>query len=527
MKRATHPTLALLSLIVLSVSTVRATYADDTVPPRLHMAIVGFAMADDADSRDLWLAPATETTLGRRLRYVPGVLVIPPVQSYLAARELQESDAKTPSWDQVAKAQGAHYRLSAVCIGPPHEVELRLKLTAIGDASAERAGEHTARGRYLDAVDDATRWVLAQLKTPVLSDEITKRIFQPPSQSLGTLENHARALLALRQDNWSDGVSRARRAVEYDRHYRPALALLAYLEINRRAGLPAADALLIALRAFAEEAQDQGDLASAELLRGMVCDRRGIFDVARSHMQKALEIGQSTTAPYDELAAINGLTDLYLRRPAPPGEKLSPEQLASFRTENLRQAAEWQSKADQIARQLGDTVYEMTATYRLGLLYDQLGEFDQSLQAHQRSLALAQKLGSRGNQATSWLYIAQCQQRRKQWDEANAALDKCLEFAPDAMKPVIAVARGGVARDQGDAVKALAAFEHAYELLAQGVDTANQLMCLRQIAELRYQIGRRDDALKALHAAIEIARKAHAPDESALIELLAKWEAQP
>jgi histidinol-phosphate/aromatic aminotransferase/cobyric acid decarboxylase-like protein len=110
--------------------------------------------------------------------------------------------------------------------------------------------------------------------------------------------------------------------------------------------------------------------------------------------------------------------------------------------QNLRRAAEWQEVGLELLGRLGDSVAEAPAANKLALTYERLGDAQRALALHQRTLAAAQRCGSRRNQATAWLYIGQCQQREQRWQEAEEAVSRCLELSAESMKPLARAALG-------------------------------------------------------------------------------------
>ena len=502
---------------------------------RPHLAVAGFQSDQGVDPRDVWLATALEETLAWRLRRVPALLVVPTLRVHQARRELQDDPKTPPSWLRVAAALGADLMLTGHCRGTPDAVTLEIKLVEVGRNPRVRAETSLPAARMFAVLDAATHWTLEQLDAgelaPVASDlrvrrEETKRlIFAPPARSPSALEYHARALRAARAERLGDAHYYATQALDYDAGYRPALATLAKLELQRGgAGFTAAGGRLRALNDLARLHGDALDRAAAELGQGVLLQVSGSFDAAYTRFETSLATCCELEDPYGQIAAINSICDLYLTRRLPPGAELSDTHRQRCRRQNLRWAVQWQEVGLELLRELGDAAAESPVANKLALSYERLNENERALAMHQRSLAAAQRAGSRRNEATAWLYIGQLYQRAGRYAEALDATNRCLESAATAMKPIARLALAGIYQSMDQPVKALEQFERAYEGIRGGDDLANQLICARQIAELRMQLGRRDAALTALQEALDLAHALELPEEAAMQKTLKEWK---
>lgn len=492
---------------------------------RPHVAMAGFQVGEGIDARDVWLAVAIEETLAWRLRRVPALRVVPTVRIHQARRELQDEGAPEPAWSRVATALGADRLLSGRCGGSPDAVSLRLVLVELGPSPVERAQAMLPSASLFDVLDTATRWALGELGVDGLPVETEKLIFAPPCRSPSALEYYARAVPAARSGDLDNARYYVMRSLDYDTRYRPALALLAQLELQ--AGMVGSAPTVARLRVLGDLARvnaDPHDQAVADLGQGVALQMRGAFDAAYGRYERALAISYQQGAPYGQVAAINNICDLYLTRRMPTGVGLSKEQLERFTRQNLRRAAEWQEVGLQLLRELGDVVAEAPTAHKLALVYGRLGENELALATHRQTLAAAERYGSRRNQASAWLYIGQCHQRAGRWPEALEALNRCLALASEDLQPIARLALAATYRSMEAPDKALAEFERVYKQICDGEDLAGQLMCGRQIAELRRQLGRHEAALTALKEAIEIAHALRSPEETALREQLVQWQ---
>lgn len=496
-------------------------------PERPRVAVAGFVMRENTDPRDSWLATAVEETLAWRLRRAPTLIVIPPVRVHQARNELQDDPEGRPEWPRVATALGAGFWLTGQCAGHADAVALQLTLHKLAAPDAAPRRTSLPPRRLFDALDEATRWVLEQLAVEV-SDPDRRLVFSPPARSPSAVEYYARALSAARAENGRDAAYYVGQALEYDSRYRPALALLAQLEMARGGpGLTAAAGGR--WRAMGDLAQMQGDTldwVAAETGQGVLSGLTGAFDAAETRLENALALAHEHGCPYAELAAMNSLCDLHLTRRLPPGAEPTEQQRERFERDNLRQAARWQEAGLALLTALDDVVAEAPAANKLAMTLERLGERDAALALHRRALAAAERVGSRRNQALAWLSLGQWYQREERWQEAVESLNRCLELAAEPLRPAVRLALARAHQGRDEPQQALEQLEHAYNGLRGHDDRDSQisrLICLRQMAELARQLGQRERALAALQEALDIAHAHQLPEAAALRARLDEW----
>jgi len=489
--------------------------------------VVGFQPADDSDPRDTWIAVAVQETLTWRLQRTPSLIVIPTVRAYQGRHELREEATEQPEWSRVVRLLGGELYLTGTCSGPADSVRLDLKLMRPDGGGTLQDAAAIDPSRLFDALDQATHWVLSRLGAPQLDEQARKLIFAPPCKSPSALEYYAKAIAAARAENMRDAAYYAAKAVEYDREYRPALALLAQIEMRvgpraREAGA----ARLHVLTRSARRAGDPYDLAEAELARGVIVRLSGSFDAALERVRSALLISYEAGNPYGQLAAMNTICDLYLSRRLPPGIELTEEQRREIRRQDYRHAAEWQRLVLGALHELGDVLAEAPAASKLALIYQDLEEHDAALEMHRRTLAAAQETGSRRSEATAWMLIGQCYRGQQRWKEALDATSRCLALAPEGSKPRVRVALGSIYQAMEQWQAALGQYELALERFRQDVDLINQLVCLREIAAVRMQSGEREQAISTLQEALDIAHALRSPAEETLRKQLETWKSE-
>ena len=490
---------------------------------RPHVAVIPFEMDTAAPERDAWMATAVQETLAWRVRRAPGVIVIPTARLHQGRRELEEGATEQIEWPRVASLLGADRILTGRCSGSPQALVIQLRLLETG-AERKLCAETTLEAaRTFDALDAATRWALEQLGVAPVPGRVEHVIFSPPARSPSAVEYYMRALMAARAGDVERGEYYLRQSLGYDSYYRPALSMSAQFELLRGAGgLLSAETRLRAVGDLAEVCGDALDQASSELGQGTVLQLRGAFDAAYTRFETSLAMAYEHDWPYAQLSAANSLCDLYLTRRPPDG--VAEEALKCFEQQTLTHAAQWEEVCLDLMQRLGDVLGEAPGANKLALIYERLDDSEHAMQAHQRTLAAAERVRSRRHQATAWLYIGQWYQRNERWDDALSATTRCLELAPSAMEPTVRLALAGIYEQRGEPAKALEQMESACKQINAGEDLPSQLVCARRIAELRMQLGQRDAAAASLQEAIDIAHALGLAEETALREKLAEWK---
>jgi tetratricopeptide (TPR) repeat protein len=490
------------------------------------IVIAGFTSPETGDPRDAWIATALEELLAWRLRRVPELITVPTVRVQQARRELNDEQEAPPDWPRVAAMLGATTLLTGSAEGSAEATTLHLRLGP--PASPDRGSQMKIGPAALPApLDEATRWVLAQLDAAPLPAEIAQRVLVQPSASLSALEYYARAVSAARSERPRDALYYAHEAIGYDVRFRPALLLLAQLEsrVSREGRLNAIRRLRV-VNELARLADDPLDRAETEMLLGLLTNLTASAEAAFTRFETALALACDQGDPYGRIAASSALGDLYMSLAPPREAEWTPQQIDAFAKRNLRRAAEWHSLVLEDLEKLGDAVALAPATSRLALIYERLGEEQAALHLHQRTLAAAIRTGSRRTQATAWMFLGQWHRRQEQWPQAIEATKRCLELAAPASRPAARMALAEIygAMSPPDPAGALREYEQALEEYRAGADLNTRLLCLRQIARLRRELGQRERALAALREALDLARALEAPEQEQLREQLAGWE---
>lgn len=475
--------------------------------PRPRLAVVDFEPEPGTDERDTWIPLAFEELLARRLRRVPDLTVIPPIRLHQARRELQQPGGPLPPWPEVVQALGATHVLIGRGTGPSHDVVLKLSLGHIHTTWPVADNGFVRPGRFADVLDISTRWVLEQLKLPDLPDGARARVFAPLPESLNAVESYARAVGAFRADDPRAALQLAGEAVSHDPRFRPALGLLAQLELQAGPeGLQSAARHLRYLNDMARAAGDDCDRANAELALSLLHQAEGFPDAARTRADTAQRLAGELRDVYAEVAALSWLADLHVTWPAPTDPPPAPEAVRGFQQAKLREAVAYQRALLKLLGDINDRIGALPAMSKLALMLERLEDPQAALEAHKQTLKLAMELGSRRHTATAWLYLGEWYRKQSRWDEAVTALEECLDAADETTRPQVRVVLGNVYFARGSYEKALAEFQQAYEKLKDQPDLGRRFVCLREMARTHAALGQTKDALAAFDQAIELAR---------------------
>ncbi|TWT40386.1 Tetratricopeptide repeat protein [Phycisphaerae bacterium RAS1] len=494
----------------------------DEAPQRTRVMVAGFAF-EGGDARDGWIATAIEETLCWRLRKSPALQVAPRSWAEQSRRELQRGPGAEVRWEDVQRGLGAELWLSARVSGTADAVALQLSLQAVdGTASG-----HKASGGLLDVIDSATRWTLERLSAAPAEKPLSDLIFAPPARTPSALEYYARAVLAARAEKLDEAARDCRAALEYDNRFRPAIEMLAKLEMLGGPGpRRRAEARLASMLELARAAGDLLDRSSAEAALGLSQQLGGSYDGAMTRYESALALACESGDGFGQVNAMNSICDLLLVRRPPRVDNWSDEDLRAFRHAHVRRAIAWHELVLDGLRGLGDLTGEAPAAGKLAMLWRELGDADAEMAAFDRMLDVATRCGSQRSQAAAWMARGEHFQRLKQWEKAVEAMQKSLELSLDDARPAVQAALGRLYEAMGRPDDALSQYKLAYERLKDTDQFEGQLFCLRRTAELCMAAGRRDEALRALQEAVDLAHVLKLPDEKEMSQKLASWRAR-
>jgi tetratricopeptide (TPR) repeat protein len=493
--------------------------------PRPRVAVIGIAADAANDERDAWIPTALEELFARRLQRLPTLIVLPTFRLYQARSELTDASGVAPAWLDVVRGLGANYLVSGRCSGLDNALTMELTLLQLGEPGRAEQRVALPTGRLFEVLDSGTRWLLEQWQLPKLADELAARVFQPPSSSPTAVEYHARALLAMRAEKLREALRYAGQSLDRDPHFRPPLAVLAQIETQMGpAGRSSAARRLRVLSDLARLDGDPFDRVRAEIGQSLLLQADGAFDAALTRAETALSLAFEQRDVYGQMAAMTAMCDCYLLQTVPATPALSDAARDTFARGCLQRAAEWQTLEIKTLGALEDVLAGVPASNKLALIYERLDQPDLALELHKRTLAAAVKLGSERQQATAWLYLGQWYSGQKRWPEAIDAITHCLALAEPASQPSVRLVLGGVYVAMELRDEALAQFELAYEKVRHTEDLATQFKCLREIATLRMQLGRRDKAIAALEEAIDLAHVLELRNEKELRAELDGWK---
>lgn len=528
-----------LSLLLLAIgpSGARAAQSAPAAPSsapaspsaRPRVAMVGLTCPPETDPRDAWVALGVEETLSWRLRRTPGVVTIPTARLHQARRELHDAGHPDPAWPAVVELLGGRLLITGQAAGTPDALTITLELREIGNGSAPRRGA-LGPGRMFAVLDEATAWINDSLGVVPPSGDPRSLAFSAPAATPTAIEYYAKALGAARADRMADAVYYADEAIRFDPRYRPALSMLA--QVGQRLSGEALATALRRMRVLSELARQNGDWvdrAEAELMQGVAVMVLTAPEPAILRFENGLRIYREHDEPYGRVSAMGYLADAHLSWRPPLDTPLDDDGLRRFAEEKLALALDWQSRVLDELTALGDVVAQMPAMNKLALICERLGQHDRAFELHRRTIELAQRARSPRSEASAWMFLAQWHRTRKDWPDALAAARRCLELASLDSRPAVHVALAEILREMTppQPAEALQQYQAACAELEKGDDLHKQLLCLENIAELQYDLGRRDAAVAALNEAIDLAHALRLPAEAELRARLARWRQPP
>lgn len=485
---------------------------------RPRVAIIGFESAPQTDERDQWVATAAECALERSLNRGGAVVVIPTDRLYQARLEVTESIDPPPPWRNIAVMCGAQRVVSSVVAVTPQSYGLTLSVASV-DGENQAIEKRVEARTFFEMLEGANTELAAIFKSHGGSTT-NPTAASSPARTPSALEYHARALLAYRAGNISDAAYYARQAIEYDALFRPAGLLLADIELR---GAPDARSTgrmrLNRIADLARAADDPIDQIDAGLRQALICRTTGALDAASIRIESSLGIAYDVADPIRQQIAFGYFADLHIANSQIPGAAEN-DKLAEG---ELRRAAEWQTLAVNATRCLNDKIGRIPLLHRLAMLYDRLGDYDEAVRLLEECAAIGRDLKLPHSEATTLLLISQVQQHQKHWVDAERVARQALPLVSKDDSAAVHIAIAVSCRELARKDEALREFESALESLQRTDDLSDQLLCLREIAVLRNELGAKAGAVKALHDAIDLAHAMNSPIEAKLKAMLIEW----
>ncbi len=529
----TRPLLCLV-LLLLCVSPPGG-YAEESVPDvaalrqqvevdaRPRLAVAGFTGEMD-DRRDAWVPVAVQELLARRLLRTGRVVTLPSIRLHQAREELRGPGGEALPWSRIAGSLGATHLLTGRCTGLVNEVAVELSLQTLAAEGDTAQTIPVPADRLEPVLHSATREVLKALDVEVEPAALRRLAESEASRAPSAIEYYAQTVVHARAGEPREALRYAQQAADADARFRPALAVLAQLESQAGpARFSAAARRLRVLNDLGRLKGDPFDRVRAEIGQALILQGTGAFEAARTRAQTALELATAERDVYGQLAAMSALAEVYLTRPVAVRASSDGEHEALAR-ESLMQAGAWQRAIVEMLDALGDRLAELPAAQKLALIRSRLEQHEHAGAAYQRALERAQELGSKPHQTSVLLLLAQWHSQREQWDEALEAARQALELAGDDRKPAIRMVVGGIHEALGSSALALRQYEQAYGALRDTDQLMTQLDCLRQIAVLKWRLGQKQEAIKTLQQAIDIAHALDLRIEQPLREQLDTWK---
>lgn len=482
----------------------------------------GFELEPAIDARDQWLATAAEETLSWRLRRVNGLVTMPSMRAYQARREIADGTPETVAWPRISKLMGVRHWISGTIGGNPDAFRLKLNIEDLNSAGSTPTAGTFGPGKLFAVMNEATAWVLQQLKVPQLDARTQQIVLAQPAISPSALEFYAKAVIAARSENAKDALYYAEQALQYDPEYRPALLTLTHLEMRLKPRTRAAAAVrLKRMHDLVQRAADRIDEAEITQAEGQLDMLVQSYDAAQTRFEDGLRMARDARDPYGELLVMNRLSDLWLARAADLDPKMPEADRNRQQREYLEKSIQWQRDTLEVLRKRNDILGEAPSAVKLALLYEKTEQFDKALEAYQSTLHASRAAGSKRAEATALMFLGQCYRKSGRVSEAVESLNACLNLAGKEDRPMARVALAELLQDPAvnkleDAALQL---EQACKELEDGELTA-LLRGLRSLAEVRIKQAQPRKAIEVLSQARDVANALRSGEEKEIVRQL-------
>jgi tetratricopeptide (TPR) repeat protein len=328
--------------------------------------------------------------------------------------------------------------------------------------------------------------------------------------------------MAARQRDLQDAYYRVNRALAYDETFRPALAMIVQLEMEAGAAAHQRVHLrVLAWRQLAARVDDRVGASAAERGLGAIQQVTGAGHAAYRHFETALALAYAAGDPYEQMAALDALANLFATWP-PPNEA-SEAAATAARRKRLDWARDWQALSLKLAQAVEDDFAILAAADQLARLAEQRGDVAGLLANRLAALEASQRLAVPGLEATAWLRLSQAYASDQQWDNAVTTAEQCIALGVSPMRSAGHILLAEIFLETDQAETALTELEAAWSLLQDQDNAAAQIACLIRLGEVNRALGRQKAAVAKLEEAIRRAEKLGLPQAEGLRRQLAEW----
>jgi eukaryotic-like serine/threonine-protein kinase len=492
--------------------------------PALSLAILPFRNASGDAAMD-WLGPSladmlsTDVGQSARLRTVSqdrvhqvlSDLRIAPnasMESTTLRRLAEFSSADTLVWGQYAKF-GGQIRIDATLQDLKHDRTVPIKIDAVDEKDIPGA---------VDRLAASVRNNLA-FSSDVIK-ELKASSFQPSSHSTAALRDYNEGIQFLRDGKDLEAVNAFQSATKEDAEFALAYSRLAEgdsalgydgdaEQASRKAvdlsqQSPSAEKYLIqatyarimkdnkkAIEAYETLAKSMPGNSDVEYALGSLYTETGSFDLGRAQLSKLLQSDPKNIKALWQMGVVE------------------------IAAGNAQAALDPLNKGLSLAVEVDAQELKALILQSMGMAYRMMNKPDDAMRNYQDAMAINQRLGLKGAQASNLVEIARVQNTQGKVDGALSDYKQALQLQREiGMKKEV----GGTLIDMGtvyeakrDYDKALENYKEALQIQRDIGDENSQALCLNNIGSVYLGKGDTDNGLIYLQQALQLREKLKAP----------------
>ena len=184
---------------------------------------------------------------------------------------------------------------------------------------------------------------------------------------------------------------------------------------------------------------------------------------------------------------------------------------------NAQNALEYFERARSVAIQTDNQEQTAASLHALGVAYEQLNKYEESLRNLQEALAIRRRIGQKRGMAVSLNEIAKVQAQLGDTKSELASYTEALQLRRDiGDKRGVGgtlLDLGNFYDDKGDHDKALDYYKQSLQIEREVGDESMQAICLNNIGNARFAKGEYEDALTYFQQALQLREKSKVPED--------------
>jgi tetratricopeptide (TPR) repeat protein len=223
---------------------------------------------------------------------------------------------------------------------------------------------------------------------------------------------------------------------------------------------------------------------------GLVAQRRGDYDQAERHYQRALHVSE-------QVGDQAGMAPIYQRLG-----------ILAHQRGDYDQAERHYQRALHVSEQVGDQAGIAASYHNLGILAQHRGDYDQAERQYQRALDIKERLGDQASMALSYHQLGVLAQDRGDYDQAERQYQRSLdsfERLGDQASMAASISELGIlAQIRGDYDQAERHYQRALDISERLGDQARMALIYHRLGILAQDRGDYDQAERQYQRALDI-----------------------